>query len=146
MRIIIEIDPTDPAVKPQVGARDVTLLSGGAPVPSVQLVSVDDVTILGNSGVTPLSVAIPCIAAGRIAATGVIAVSNGIVSVVHFGTGVYVVTLSNPTPNADAFVTCHAGFGAPGAILNSDNTITVSTFNTSNVAADAAFHLVVVKA
>jgi hypothetical protein len=142
-KITIEIDPD--ATKPTIAARDVELLSGGAPVPSYQLVSVDDTTIIGNSGVTPLSVAVPCIAAARIASTGVISSGVGVASVVHFGTGTYVVTLSSPSAGLVAFVTCHTGFGAPGVTQNSDNTITVSTVNTSNVATDAAFHLLVVR-
>jgi hypothetical protein len=140
-KITIEIDPD--ASKPTIAARDVSLLSGGAPVPSDQLVSTDGVTILGNSGRVPLSVAIPCIAAVRVTAVGVVTVGAGVKSVNHSTTGTYIVTLTNPSVNAVAVVSCHLGVGPPGVTENPDNTITVSTVNQNNVATDEAFHLIV---
>lgn len=146
MKITIEIDPTAAASKPQITARDVSFGPGGAPVPSTQLVSADDVTIVGNSGVTPLSVAIPCVAAASINSDGTIATEAGVKSVNHSGTGTYIVTLYNPTLGAVPQVTCQGATGAPGALLNIDGTITVSTVNTSNVATDLHFYLTVHKA
>ena len=148
MKITIDIDPTSDGKSPALAARDVSLLQGGAPVPSNQLVSTDSLTLAGNSGVTPLSVAVPVIAAARVLSTGALetGASVGVAGVNHSATGTYIVTLTNPNVGAVALVTCHVGNGPPGAIRNSDGTITVSTVNTSNAAADAAFHLIVVRA
>ena len=141
MKITIEIDPTVAVSKPQITARDVSIGPGGAPVPSVQLVSADDVTIVGNSGVTPLSVAIPCVAAASINSDGTIATEAGVKSVNNSGTGTYIVTLDNPTLGAVPHVTCQGSKGPPGALLNIDGTITVTTYDTSFSLTDLHFYL-----
>ena len=129
------------------------ILSGGAPTQSENLVSADQVTILGDgTKANPLRGAggIPLLATAAINSDGTVLQSQGVAVVTHVGTGNYSIQLTNPPTQNDVIpqvtpkgTTVPVGYVAS---VNAFSTIIVHLFDDTNTAADFPFYLTVTNA
>ena len=153
MKITIEIDPVTTTNEPHgLSTRDVSFLSGGPGVPSERLVSVDGVTIVGDSATVPLSAVGSGFAAAYVSG-GVLVASRNIASMSHAFTGVFVFGFKNQPSNTAAvmpFATLGTlnGSSSPGMIVAdvavSGGVVTtdVKTYDDAGAAADRSFYVV----